>query len=343
MKKTDLVKLAERCRADGGRDLGSLIRAEKVTFQPENMREVAEGSPFAGQFQADRWKAYVEFDICHSLPVIAGPTGNTGNYLGYHPDVLARCHATLQHQQMNQHHLIKAYNPDHILSDAIVGAVVGTWFPEAPEGGWTIPEGKENAIAIRACGVVFRQAEGAQRMLDEITNKRRTWSVSIEVVPSNFESLGLYRPSTGQIVPLLEADDDLLECIEKDENGRMLVRKSQGEQIVLVMGAVTGSVEFQGVGYTPRPAEREAKIIQVLASGGDPSREMLEILAERCYAGSRLLDVKSAGEARLPGCFWSKQASVENPCVFIQLASGKKILKSADELEALVGKRGRGK
>jgi len=327
VKKADLHKLLKNGGGPG--NAADFVVSQQVTF---DVREMAEGSPFAGRFVADRWKAYIEVEICTSLPAIAGPTGNTGNFLGYHPAVLARCHNTLLHQQTNQHHLIKNYNPGQILNDAIVGSVVATHFPEPPDGGWVLPAEKADAVAIRACAVVFRQAENAARMLEEITKKSRKWSISIEVVPSNFESLGLYVPSQKQIVPLLEADDHLLECIEKDDRGRLLVRKCDGEQIVLAMGATDGSVEFQGFAYTPHPASPDDHIVQVLASGGVLDHEQLQQLVSKCWPGAKILEVQTEGRAKLKGAYWSRETSLENPALFIELASKGRILKNLSEI-----------
>lgn len=332
------------------------MKPEVLTFEPQNVRFLGEGSPFAGLFKADTSKAYIEFEICHCAPVVAGPNG-AGNFVTYHPGPLSRSHNKLLHQQTNLGHLIKAYDPEKITRDRIVGAVVATYYPPEPEGGWTLPKEKSAAIPIKVCAVVFKQAEGALTMMEEHNKGKRKWSVSIEVALSDpLNNMGLYIPSENRIVTMAEADDDLLTAVERDEeSGQWLIRKVKsgplkGEQLAFAYGAVDGEMIFQGVGYTPNPAEKEAKLThlrmsadktcmalrasavdlisdQIKSVDGGERMADFQYRAELAYPGSRLAHVWEKGTGWLPDTTLRMQATEENPILCIELEDGRKILK----------------
>lgn len=247
----------------------SVVPFEVGNLQMFSSATAAEGSPFAGLgFKADSWKAYVEFEICHSLPNIIGPV-QEGNYVGYTAETLAMSHTGLMHQQMNLRHLLKAYDPKNITRDRIVGCVVATWFPKAPLGGWKMGASGKQAPAIKAVAVVFKLAEGVNSMLGQHMASREKQSVSIESITS-LSNIGLWRPSVpDQVVPLLDAGE-MESCISRSESGNLVVGEYQGEQVVMIYG--TGKpVDFRGVGFTPRPAETAAEITSINAEmdGGD--------------------------------------------------------------------------
>lgn len=318
---------------------GSASVGEMLSMEISNVRLLGENaeSPFAGLgYKPDNWKAYIEFELCHSLPVVAGPV-MSGNYIGYLPKVLAISHESLQHQQMNLRHMLKAYDPKNIPRDRIVGCVVATWFPKDPKGGWKMPEDKASAPAIRACAVVFKLAEGVNALLGKHLASREKQSVSIETITS-FDNMGLaLRSDLGTVTPLLEAEGDLRDAISRDgETGALRVGKTpKGEQVVLIYG-LEKPVQFRGVGVTPNPAEREAEITAVHAErrGEWDGGETMGIAAEavpmmlagrtvrfastgRC---GTIRKVETSGRLCVPGN-WScgVEASEEDPAVLVEL------------------------
>ena len=111
--------------------------------------------------KADPWKGYVEFELCHALPSIAGPV-QEGNYIGYTADTLAMSHGSLEHQQMNLRHLLKSYAPNTISRDRIIGCVVATAFPRKPTGGWpkVSAAGGGKTPAVRGVAAIFKLSRG---------------------------------------------------------------------------------------------------------------------------------------------------------------------------------------
>ncbi len=241
-----------------------------VVFEVRNARLLAaEGSPFSGKYAPDARKAYVEFDICHSLPNVS-KLPHVGCVSGFHPAALARCHAVLRHQQTNLHHLLRAYDPDTIPHDRIIGAVVDTWYPEEPKGGWVVPEKREEAIPIRVLAVVFKMANGAAAMLKKHVEGKEEWSVSIECSAATLDDVGIWIQDERKLVPLKEADDDLLAKVNKSKNGGLeLGKDASGNPLALAYGAIDGEILFEGVAYTPDPAELAAEITRVRMSAAE--------------------------------------------------------------------------
>lgn len=245
-------------------------RTSMVTFPVRNARLLAEGSCFFGKYTPDSSKAYVEFEICHSLPFVAGPA-HVGGYAGFHPAALSRSHEGLRHQQTNLNHMLRAYDPSPdkktIPTDRIIGAVVDTFYPEEPDGGWVVPESADAAIPMLVCGVVFKAAQGALDMLNKHVKKKETWSVSIECTCRDLSDLGIWIADKRELVPILQADDALLEKISRGKDGHIeLGNDDSGNPLALCFGAIDGMIVFEGVGYTTRPAESVAEITSIRMS-----------------------------------------------------------------------------
>lgn len=327
-----------------------------VEFEAQNIRPVTENSQFFGLFQPDDYTAFVEFDICHSMPVIAGPAYQTGNYTCLHPATNAKSHRGLLHKQTNLHHLIKAYDEDNISRDRIVGAVVMTSFPAMPEGGWQIPKDKSEAIPIHVCAAIFKQAEGALEMLSDHQSGRQKWSVSIEMEGNSFEEMAVYFPNQNKLIPLLEVPQEIMsKAVTKDEDGRFCFGKYQGEQLVLCYGGEGGTVIFRGVGFTPSPAEKEAAITRISLASEMPEQateyELEEkpggIMAmvassandaiaraaiQRNFPGATFVKLHMAGEARLKDQTWKLDASAEKPVVEFTNRNRQRVLRYLCEL-----------
>lgn len=294
------------------------------------------------EYRPDLFKAYITFDICHSFPQILGPT-STGGFLGYHPAVLEANHRSLLHQWMNLRHKTKANDVAGKERDRIVGCIVSTWFPPAPPLGWKIPETKEQAPCIKACAVLFKLAEGMNRVLGDHQTSRQPWSVSIEV-DATIDQLGLYLPSTREIWPLSLAPDDLLEAVSVDRrSGNLVVGQARGEQLAFAYGNTSGQIFFRGVGMTPNPAEKTARITSIMAEDGSRlygiAAEGIEealLIEKQCrwgaYAG-RIREVKKEGTLIHPTQGWHLAASEEDPALKIYLADGTLVMKRFSEID----------
>lgn len=243
-------------------------------------------SPFAKLgFKADRWKAYVECEVCHSLPdgrLVGAGHGANGNIIAFWPDVIANSHGGLVHQQFNIGHKIAAYAADDKKANAedrIVGCVIATHVEQKPMEGWYSPtnlQGKGNHI--RALVVVWKLAKGVNKIIGDHLASRVEQSVSIETIVSK-ERLGIMRPSTGEGFAFLDMPEDWALTVKAAKPGFLpKVGMIDGEQLVLTYGIPGGTVEFRGLAMTPNPAEATAKVVSIAASKVDD--ETFAIAAE---------------------------------------------------------------
>lgn len=337
------------------------LAPEAVDLDVVNLQLMSEEGKFAGLYKPRDWISYVEFDICHSLPVIAGPAHGTGNYTGWHPASLARTHADFLHQQMNLNHLVKYHDPETITHDRIIGCIVGVSFPDEPEGGWKIAADRNSAVPIHCCAAVFKIAEGAKEMLREHTSGRKKWSVSVEMAGASLDEMGIYVPRTKQLMGFTDPElgDDIISAIKKNDDGLFCLGKTvAGDQLVMAYGGEGHRFIVQGVGFTPRPAEREARLTDVrlsevpgsefkapgssgllkgehgvMAVRLESAHETMAALAvAQKYKGSKLVGLTHEGVARLPGAAWHVAATFDDPVAQIRLHTGKDILKRVSEL-----------
>jgi hypothetical protein len=357
------ISLREQLRGASG------FKLPHASLEASNLRVLdIQSSAFASQnFQANDWRSFVEFDICHSLPVVAQPASGTGNITAFHPASLAASYRELLYQQMNIEHLIKHHDPKTITHDRIIGCVVATSYPPEPEGGWQIPTDKASSIPIHCCAVVHKIAQGAIEMLNEHLSGQRKWSVSIEVMGRSVQEMGIYRPSTKELFPLMEAPDMIFEALSRKDDGRLCLGKIRtGEQLALVYGGEGHPLIFQGVGFTGSPASLEAEITAVQLSTGEGKRPtsnvqrptfneeqiirtpegvmalrasgatpvLASVAAARKYPGSTIVTLTDQGKAQLPGMPWSIEATHEDPVATIRLKRGVHILKKMSELAA---------
>lgn len=335
--KTLLSYRGKRSAKDMMRSGGIGVAPQRVNVVAKGMRVLAEeGSEMFPEFKSDEMKAYVEFDICHCLPVITQEP-KRGGVAGWHPAVLSKCHSGLVHQQTNLHHQLIAHGYEE---DAIVGAIVATNYPEMPEGGWSIPLTEEEAIPIRCCAAVFKKAAGAMDMLTQYQNKEVDWSVSIEASIMSLEDVGIWIPSKRELVTLFEAEEQVLDALEIDDDGKINgIGELDGEQLALVYGSLDGVLIFEGVGFVHQPAEKQAKLtsirmskkIATVCASENLEKLMRDAVAKRFY-GASVVSVFDKGFARLPGKHWGLAATKENPALHILLRNGKSILKNISEI-----------
>lgn len=294
----------------------------------------------------DMFKAYVGFKICHTLPATLGPV-QSGNILGFQAPSMAASHGSLLHQQLNLRHLLRIDdgpgNP--VTRDRIIGAIVATSFPK-PMGGYK--PGESHPITAHA--VLFKVAEGVPKLLGEHLSGRETQSVSIET-NTNFGNIGVHRPSTGELHPILEAPREWQGAFE-EVKGKLMphVGEVKGEQLVVIYGMNGNPVDMRGVGVTPNPAERQAKIIGLTAESDtrrfeDCTEETrFSISAEAEFGGllgqkvgfksgraGTVYEIALEGKVRVPGgvCM---SAQRNDPVLKIRLPDGYTILRSFSQL-----------
>lgn len=329
------------------------MEVENVEFLDVGSTAAAsETDPFANlKMQPDRWKAYMDFNIVHTLPAVMGPV-QEGFYSAYLPNIVAESHASLLHQQMNLNHLLKEYSTDNkeISNDRIVGCVVATWFPPKPLAGWEIGSEASKAPSIRARAVIFKLANGVNRIIGDHQTSRQKQSISIESITS-LENLGVYVPSRGadKITPLLEADKDA-EIMAALSFNPLKMATINGEQPAFVFG-IKSPVDFRGVGITPRPAEREAKIISfqaqrsktadggtlVAMAAGQIDQELMSRKVTFRSGRIGVVDqVWSEGEARLKDSYWHIKATAENPVLQILLPDKRHVLYRMSDLAGAI-------
>lgn len=312
-------------------------------------------SPFGGLgYTPDRWKAYMEFDICAALPAITGPVSE-GFFVGYTPQTLAMSHQSLLHQQVNLNHILKAYESEDGKKgdkDRIVGCVVATYFPKPPMDGWKIGDDPGAAPAIRGMAVIFKLADGVNRVMGDHQTSRKKQSLSIEAITS-LDNIGIYLPGRGadKIVPItaIAEHDPILESLELNP---MKLGKVNGEQGVFVFG-MGRPIELRGVGITPRPAEETAKIVSfdakkqeidggtmfaLAASQVDQELQGRAIKFKSTGRKGVVTKVFTEGKAKLPGYSWGIAATAQDPVLDIELPDKRHVLRTVSSLGAAIAK-----
>lgn len=234
-------------------------------FGETEVSVLAASSPLWKGLVADDFKAYVEYEICYSLPNVIGPEMH-GRVIGYHPQVLAASYRSLWHQQNNLGHQLKIYGA---ANDRIVGTVVGVSFPDMPEGGWVIPETVAQAPCMRVVAVVHKAAAGVDKLLGKHMTAKEKMSVSIESTGLT-KDYAVYDPKDRSFVNITQAQEkfgDKILSFKKDKG--LQLAKFEGRQLVLCPGGEDRQVSFCGVGYTPNPAEKMAGIQEIRAEMED--------------------------------------------------------------------------
>jgi len=207
------------------------------------------------EFHGRKWKpddftAYIAFHLSHSLPSV------TSYGTALHPGTIARSWETMRHKVFNLGHLMKAYDPEHITRDRILGTLVDVeWTgPAADTAEWPIPAKANQAPGLRCVAALHKLAEGADRIIGAQQGGRVQWQVSMEVRHRLEESAFAFSgPDGWTFVPWTEANDELRACYNRK---RLAIdRDFEGRRPVLLMGGVNGRVQYAGVALVPRGAE----------------------------------------------------------------------------------------
>ncbi len=239
--------------------------------------------------------AYVEFCCAHTIPVA------TQYKTMLHPDVVARFYRTMLHQQFNLNHQLRVHEKNKkeedrkIKKDRIIGAVMDVWFPSAPEGVYRISRDKATAPGIRGVASLFKQADGADKLIGGHQSGRREMSVSMEMdfdpsqsgfvidAPNPIEGHGSGTPNNlrdaGYLyVPATQAPVDLLQCWNKKKG--MIDQDWRGKPVYMLCGGLDSWVHFGGLGMVDIPMEKEAEIVRLAAGKGAEGDVTAEDVAE---------------------------------------------------------------
>lgn len=236
----------------------------------------------------DAAKGYVEFLISHSFPVV------TAHGFSLHAGTIANSSASMLHTVLNLGHLMRFYDKENIPRDRILGAIVGLEYLRADgtaiNGGQTpAPKRKQDSPYLRVVASLFKNAEGADRILGSHQSGRKTWTVSMEVDYTMGES-GMVvegdvpefadttppdiRAAGWSYCPWAQCPESLLACFEKGS----VTRPWKKMRPAVLMNGVNGRVQYSGVGIVDKGAEAEAEIIRMAASAakevGDGSSEL---------------------------------------------------------------------
>lgn len=265
----------------------------------------------------------------------------SGSFFGYHPRVLAGNHKSLLHQWMNLNHRIKADNPK--VDDRIVGCVIATHFPAPPPAGWNIPATAAEAPCITARAVLYKQANGMDRVLGKQQTGRQDWKVSIEA-DADVDNIGVYDPGNGAIYSWDDVPDALLDAVSLNPAGNgLLIGRVGGRQLAFAYGGKKGQVHFRGVGMTTTPAEKTARILSIRAEGGEFFRIAAEgaeedlLIGRRCFWDNRqysghIAALKKEGFFVHPQLGMRMSATEEDPAVKIYLSDNQVVLKRFSSL-----------
>lgn len=232
------------------------------SIQADSFRLVAAGDTLWQGLKPDDYKAYVGFRVCRSLPHIAGPESH-GRYFGMHPQVLHNSKDGLLHQQTNLGHALKAYGATR---DRIVGTILGVAFPDPRMRVWELPEKASEAPFLEVVAVIHKAAEGVAKLIGNHQSSRQKSAVSIEAEGTD---AWIYWAKDRSFRTFKDALEEFPEAITKHEERGWQAGKVDGHQLVFTPGGQAGKVIFQGIGYTPTPADDDAKVTRIHAHGMD--------------------------------------------------------------------------
>lgn len=306
---------------------------------------LAEGSVFSKLgYKADGSKAYIECEVCHSLPagrfVGAGGAAN-GNELGLWADVIAKSHGSLLHQQLNVRHQLAEYADDKRgKQDHIIGCVVATQIVASkPGSALRAPSNHRNAgdlwshgadVHIAALMVVHKLAKGVNTMLGNHITSREEQSVSIEM-QCGIDQLGVMHPETGEAHSFGSMPDEWMNTVQwtnaqgERYAGLPVVGSVGGKRLVVCYGLPGDAIEFQGIATTPNPAENMARITNVLAENdGRTLRIAAERVDEAALPGRSVFYKATGRTGRVQkvlteGRYYGLRATAENPVLLVHV------------------------
>jgi len=119
------------------------------------------------------------------------------------------------------------------------------------DGEWTVS--MENELELEESGFAVAGTAGIESF--------------VERTPADLRALGY------TYVPAMSAPTELLKCVnnevddEREDNvSTRIVRQFNGQKTILLVGGLSGSIRFSGVGLTPLGKEKPARVSKMLAS-----------------------------------------------------------------------------
>jgi hypothetical protein len=243
-----------------------------------------DGLEFGGQtYVPDGTSLYFTFDVSRSLPMVT----EAGQSL--FPSVIGRSYQSLRNKKIDFDHAIASFHPGKNISDRIIGAILDVQYPNAPSDGWRVQRDIDKAPGIHGLGVVWKEASGVAESFGKHLGGVKTLTVSMECLwdlhVSGFcIALAGGKPVLGkdttpadviaadwEYVPYVSAPSELKACYSTQSN--RIVRTWHGRKVAIMIGGVTGTVLYAGLGIVGFGAEHTAKITRVLASSKEAALE----------------------------------------------------------------------
>lgn len=259
-------------------------------------------------YQPDASKAYLRARFSVPWPVVTF----YGECLS--PATVARSFHSALHTPVNLDHKIRAYDPERIARDRIVGCIIEA---EVPSRHSMIASAPDEGQGIQAWCSIFKKSETADRVLGKHLTGRSEFAVSMEV-SYGIQSSGFLLKSADKLegvkdatpdewrrhgclyVPASAADEELLatRCLKRSSDGtyqaaahHMRDRKRGGRghcgyyrndvETYWLMGGLDGTVTYTGLGVVAFGAEPTAQIEEVLAADQE-AEDVARFLTAAC-------------------------------------------------------------
>jgi len=167
--------------------------------------------------------------------------------------------------------------------------------------GWRL-DSRDAPPSISGLGVLFKQTTGMQQIIGNHQAGRHKYTVSMEADYRHMDS-GIAIATNGgkqlfdttpdhfaaagyDYVPVAEAPEELLAALTQKGRAMSVKKKYRNRPVAYLMGGLTGSVHFAGVGVVKYGAERTAQITRVTASN-DRLLIPLALFAHECEKFAR--------------------------------------------------------
>jgi len=233
--------------------------ATAIASQHTTSVDFIEDEEILGEFKLSPTKdlAYFTFNMCHSLPNI------NNNDRCWTLPTLVRSHQSAMHQLIDDNHELIEHGD---FEDRMVGHIIGTkiLLPEELEGKNIdeLPVIPDKQIAMMGIGCLFKRLDGVESMISNHNNGISIQSVSMECWSIVGENAIFWND---QFIPFSKAPAELLACVHDAGCDSF-----DGHRVAVAIGGENGQCEFNGLGVVRNPADRDANILQMVASSMSP-------------------------------------------------------------------------
>jgi hypothetical protein len=246
-------------------------------------------------YTPDRSTAYCELVLSRAFPVA------TVDRSALYPQVIQNSYDSMRFKVLNWNHVMRSYNPQENPQDFILGSIIDVEYTGRP--GQAVAASQSSAPGIRALALLHKAAFGVPEILTEQMTGQRDWKVSMETRFNKDDSGFLVGKNVGVAYQPEQTPDDLkqlgydyvsyknagpqlLNCVDDE----CIMRDSWKEaDLYFLMGGLSGSVFYQGVGLTTKGKEPGAGVITMAASAmeNDFAKKIAGLMGEVCkLAGS---------------------------------------------------------